>query len=231
MDRYIRNKQLDGFGSEAQERLGQSRVLVIGAGALGSVAAMYLAGSGVGHLCVVDFDNIDITNLQRQLSYTEGDVGKSKAEALAARLRSINSEIDVEARNTFLRRADIDALVKDYDLVVEGSDNPDTKYAVTESCEAQGIPYALGGVAQYRGQAMSWCPGYPGYSAFFPLGAEAGGYMPCSVGGVFGPAPGIVASIQASEVIKLLTGIGQPLLGRLLLIDVRTMKFQTVRMD
>lgn len=227
-NRYIRNIQLPEIGEAGQRRLLASSVLVLGAGALGTVASMYLAASGVGRIKVVDFDNIDITNLQRQLSYSEADLGKSKVITLTERLRAINSEIKVQAVNQFVKPDDLANLMQDSDLVLECSDNPDTKYAVTSAAEAQEIPYVLGGVAQWRGQVMDWAPGHARYSDFFPVGADSNGYTPCSIGGVFGPAPGIVASIQAAEAIKLLTGAGVPLLDRLLLIDTLKMTFRTI---
>lgn len=227
-DRYIRTIQLPEIGEAGQQRLLGSSVLVLGAGALGSVASMYLAASGIGHIRVVDFDNIDVTNLQRQLSYTEADLGRSKVMTLAERLRSINSEIEVEAVNQFVKPDDLAALMHGCDLVLECSDNPDTKYAVTTAAESLCIPYVLGGVAQWRGQVMDWAPGHARYADFFPIGADSNGYTPCSIGGVFGPAPGIVASIQAAEAIKLLVGAGHPLLDRLLLIDTLNMTFRTI---
>lgn len=223
MNRYIRTIQLPEIGEEGQQKLLRSHVLVIGAGALGSIASMYLAGSGVGKITVADFDNIDISNLQRQLSFTEADLGKSKALTLADKLRAINSEIEVEAVNRFLKRGDLEALIAGCDLVLECSDNPDTKYAVTDAAERLGIPYVLGGVAQWRGQVMDWAPGHASYADIFPIGADPNGYTPCSIGGVFGPLPGIIASIQATEAIKLLTGAGTPLLDRLLLFDALTL--------
>lgn len=230
MQRYIRNMQLEGWGPEAQERVAKAHVLVIGAGALGSAAAMYLAASGVGRITIVDFDNIDITNLQRQLSYTEADLGKPKAETLAMRLRAINSEVEAVAINAMVSArnlAELRALMQQADVVVEGSDNPPTKYLVADMAESMLKPYALGGIAQYSGQALSWRPGAPGYRSVFPDGADAGGYTPCSVGGVLGPLPGIIGSMQAIEALKLITGIGTPLLGRLFTIDALTMTSRT----
>lgn len=228
MNRYIRNIQLEGLGKEGQEALSRARVLVIGAGALGSVCSMYLAASGVGHLTIADFDNIDISNLQRQLSYTEADTGQSKVETLAKKIGGINSEIEVCPVRAFITAQTIEPLVADADVVIEASDNPATKYLVTDCSERLGKPYALGAVAQWRGQALSWRPGHPGYRDLFPVGADEGAYTPCSIGGILGPLPGIIGSIQASEAIKLITGAGQPLLGRLLLLDALTMTTQAV---
>lgn len=234
INRYIRNMQLEGWGKEAQAKLSQAHALIIGAGALGSVAGMYLAASGVGKITVCDFDNIDITNLQRQLSYTEDDLGKPKADTLASRMRSINSEITVEAVTAFVTEKNISLLrdlIASADVVVEASDNPPTKYMVTDTAEMLDTPYCLGGIAQYRGQAMSWRPGSPGYRSIFPDGADPGGYTPCSLGGVLGPLPGIIGSMQAAEAIKLITGIGQPLLARIFMIDSLTMTSHTISFE
>lgn len=231
MNRYIRNLQLNGLGKEGQAALARARVLVIGAGALGSVCSMYLAASGVGHLTIADFDNVDITNLQRQLSYTEADVGKPKANTLAQKIGQINSEIEVTPIRAFVTAQTLELLVSEADIVIEASDNPATKYMVTDCAERLGKPYALGAVAQWQGQALSWCPGHPGYRDLFPVGADEGAYTPCSIGGILGPLPGIIGSIQAAEAIKIITGAGQPLLGRLLLLDALTMKTQVIAFE
>lgn len=231
MNRYIRNLQLSGLGKEGQEALSRARVVVIGAGALGSVCAMYLAGSGIGHLTIADFDNIDITNLQRQLSYTEADTGKSKAETLAKKIGEINSEIKVTPIRAFVTAQMLEELVVEADVVIEASDNPATKYLVTDCAERINKPYALGAVAQWQGQALSWLPGYPGYRDIFPIGADEGAYTPCSIGGILGPLPGIVGSIQAAEAIKLISGAGVPLLGRLLLLDALNMTTHIVAFE
>lgn len=228
--RYIRAVQLAEFGSVGQQRLRSSAVLVVGAGALGSVVAMYLAASGVGRIGICDFDNVDITNLQRQLSYSETDIGLPKVVALASRIKSINSEVVVEIHSGLLRAVDMPKLFAKYDVIVEGSDNPDTKYAVADAAQSISRPYTLGGVAQWRGQVMSWRQGHATYRDIFPTAATPDGFTPCSVGGVFGPAPGIVGSIQAAEAIKLATEVGEPLLDRLLLIDTLKMRFHTVSM-
>ena len=217
--RYSRNILLEELGRAGHERLLSSRVQIVGAGALGSVTAMYLCASGVGRLRLIDYDTIDVSNLQRQLSFSEAQCGRLKAEMLAERLHAINPEVAVEVHTQMLTRANVGALMEDIDLVLEGSDNPATKYLVTDECERRGIPYVLGGVAQWRGQVMAWRPGQPGYRELFPESADEGGYTPCALGGVLGPLPGVIGSMQACEAIKLLTGVGTPLLGRMLLYD------------
>ncbi len=196
--RYSRNTLMPEIGAEGQLRLLNSHVLVVGAGALGS---------------------IDVSNLQRQLSFTTGQCGMKKVEALAMRLAEINPDISITPVETLLTTDNAASLIEGQDLVIEGSDNPATKYIVSDTCRQLGIPCVLGGVAQWQGQVMSWAPGYPCYRDIFPEAAGAGGFTPCSIGGVLGPLPGITGSAQAAEAIKILTGAGHPLYGRMLLFD------------
>lgn len=221
--RYSRNILLDGIGADGQMRLLGASVLIVGSGALGSVVAMYLAGSGIGRIGVADFDTVDISNLQRQLSFTMSDVGHPKAGALAGRIRMMNPDIEVVPHNGFIDRDNVAGLISGYDYIVEGSDNPDTKYMVTDICGSHRKPYVLGGVAQMRGQVMSCTPGSTTYREIFPEGAAPGGYMPCSIGGVLGPLPGIIGSVMAAEIIKMVVGTGQPLYDRLFTIDASSM--------
>ena len=217
--RYSRNTLMPEIGAEGQLRLLNSHVLVVGAGALGSIASMYMAASGTGHITILDFDTIDVSNLQRQLSFTTGQCGMKKVEALAMRLAEINPDISITPVETLLTTDNAASLIEGQDLVIEGSDNPATKYIVSDTCRQLGIPCVLGGVAQWQGQVMSWAPGYPCYRDIFPEAAGAGGFTPCSIGGVLGPLPGITGSAQAAEAIKILTGAGHPLYGRMLLFD------------
>lgn len=225
--RYSRTILLPGMGMEAQQRLLASSVLVLGSGALGSIVSMYLAASGVGTIGIADFDNIDISNLQRQLSFTTADIGMSKVETTAAKLQAINPGITVNIHEGLVREKLARSLFPDYDLVVEGSDNPNTKYLVTDLCTELGIPYVLGGISEFRGQIMSWAPGHHGYRDIFPEGAPIESATPCGLGGILGPVPGTIGSMQASEVIKILTGVGQPLFGRMLTFNALNMTFQT----
>lgn len=222
MNRYLRHIQLQGFGPDAQQRLESATVLIVGAGALGTVCGMYLASSGIGNIRVVDFDTIDITNLQRQLSFTEGDVGKLKADTLAAKMRAINSTITVES---YCQHVD-EELFAGADLAIEASDNPATKYFLSDTAERLAIPYVFGGIAQWRGQVMCWQPGHHGYRHIYP--EEADTYLPAAVGGVLGPLPGIIGSIMAIEAIKILSGAGTPMLDTLLALDARTMRFASI---
>lgn len=226
--RYSRNIMLEEIGHEGQLKLLSGSVLVVGSGALGSIAALYLAGSGIGTIGIADFDTVDISNLQRQVAFTEADAGMKKVLATAERMRGINSEITVIPIDAFLTPENIADTIMNYDVVVEGSDNPSTKYMVAEECECQGKRYCLAGVTRFGGQVMSWEPGRPGYRELFPEAAGEGDYMPCSIGGVCGPLTGIVGSTQAVEAIKIMLKIGSPLYGRLLMIDALAMDFRIV---
>lgn len=226
--RYSRNIMLDEIGIEGQKRLLSSRVAIIGSGALGSIAAMYLAGSGIGTIAIADFDTIDISNLQRQVAFEEKDTGLKKVLAIAERIRRINSEITVIPVDALLTPKNIENFVGDYDVVIEGSDNPETKYLVSGRCQQLNIPYCLAGVSQFSAQIMSWKPGCSGYSDLFPEAAGEGQFMPCSIGGVCGPFTGVIGSIQAVEALKILLDIGKPLYNRLLSIDSLDMKVKEV---
>lgn len=227
--RYSRAVMLAEIGEEGQHRLLGSRVMVVGAGALGSIVSMYLAGAGVGTIEIADFDTVDLSNLQRQLSFEERNVGESKVSATAARLRAINSDIRIIAHDEFIRRDRARELFSRADVVVEGSDNPATKYMVSDVSVELGKPCVLGGVAGWRGQVMTWAPGHGSYRDLYPEAADSGGCTPCSQGGVMGPVPGIVGSVQATEVIKLLTGAGEPLFDRILTFDALTMDFNVFK--
>lgn len=227
--RYARHIQLSEIGLAGQEKIRQANVLVIGCGALGSVVSMYLAGAGIGNLGIVDFDTVDISNLQRQLSYTTQDVGQKKTTILYDKIKNINPTVTVEAFDCLLKEEQANLLFSRYDFIIEGSDNPATKYMVADICREKNKPYCMGGVSQFQGQIMTCLPGTSGYRDLFPEGVSAGGFLPCSIAGVFGPLPGIVASVQASEALKYISEAGELLTDRLLLIDSLTMKFTTLK--
>lgn len=226
--RYARSLQLPGFDTSSQVSLIGSSVLVVGCGALGSICAMYLAASGIGRIGLCEFDNVDISNLQRQLSYTQNDVGRPKIEVLAKRLNEINSDVKVERYPGVLKREKAKSLFEDFDLIVEGSDNPATKHMVSDVASAVGRPCVLGGVSNWQGQVLTLIPGKVKYSDIFPEVPDRTGFTPCSIGGVFGPLPGIVGSIQAAEAIKVISRIGETLSSGMLLIDALTMHFRRI---
>ncbi len=213
--RYRRNLTLPGIGEAGQQALLEAHVLVVGCGALGSISSMYLAASGVGHITLIDFDRIDISNLQRQLSFSTASVGEKKVIAAATRLREINPGIEIVPLDLRLTEENAPAIFASQNLIIDGTDNPATKYLIARIATSLGKPYIFGGVHEWRGQVMSCLPESPGYTDLFPEPAADATLPP----GLLGPLPGIVASSQAAEAIKILTGAGTPLASRLLLID------------
>lgn len=228
--RYSRNLLLPEIGESGQRALLNSSVLVVGTGALGSIVSMYLAGSGIGRIGICDFDTIDISNLQRQLGFSTDDIGQCKVDVTARRLASINPDIVVEKHEGLLRPDKARELFQHYDVIVEGSDNPTTKYMVTDIAAEKRKPCVLGGVSRFDGQVMTFLPNGKTYRDIFPDAIAEGGYTPCSLGGVLGPLPGIVSSIQAAEVIKIITGAGTTLDGRMLLVDSLNMSFTEIKL-
>lgn len=226
MNRYQRQQQLPEIGAGGQKLLGASRVVIVGCGALGSVVAMYLAGAGVGEIVIADFDTLDVSNLHRQVFYTEADTGKPKVELLADRMRRLNSDITVVPVNEFIRPERLRQLAAQGDVVIEAGDNPDTKYMVSDVCQSLDKPCVIGGVNGWQGQLLTCVSGGKYYRDVFAESACAG-FTPCSLAGVVGPLPGTIASLQAIEAIKILTR--QPALKpQLLLFDALTMSFSTI---
>jgi len=213
---------LPGIGVEGVKKLRTGKVLVVGCGALGSLCAMYLAASGVGTVGIADFDTVDISNLQRQLFYDEQCLGQPKCSTLAARIRAINSGTRVNEYSHMINESCAAEIFVDYDFIIDGSDNPSTKYMTSAVCQKLGIPYCIGGVREFGGQVMSWSPGHAGYGDLFGETPRCSGFMPCSVAGVLGPTAGVTASVQASEAIKYLTGSGEMLYDKLFAFDLGT---------
>jgi sulfur-carrier protein adenylyltransferase/sulfurtransferase len=229
MIRYQRQLALAGFGPAAQEKLKRGSVLVIGAGGLGCPALLYLAAAGVGRIIVVDDDRVDASNLQRQVLFTEGDVGELKAVAAARRLASLNSGIELQSRAVRFARGNALDLVKSCDVVIDGSDNFSTRYLVNDACVLAGKPFVYGAVQGFAGQlsVFNWRKG-PTYRCLFPEPPAPGTVPNCAEAGVLGVLPGLIGTAQACEAIKLLAGIGEPLSGRLLLWDALAMTTQIV---
>lgn len=229
--RYARHLSLAGFGPEAQEKLKRGRVLVIGAGGLGCPALLYLAAAGVGCIVIMDGDRVDVSNLQRQVLYTSDDAGRPKAEAVAHRLRALNPLIDIVAIAGRFTPDNALERLRDIDVVVDGSDNFSTRYLVNDACVLAGKPLVYGAIQGFEGQAsvFNW-QGGPTYRCLFPEPPEPGSVPNCSEAGVLGVLPGLIGTIQATEAIKLLTGIGEPLSGRLLLWDSLAMTSRTVKL-
>jgi len=227
-ERYARHLLLPELGEAGQERLKAARVLLVGAGGLGSPAALYLAAAGVGSLTIVDHDRVEPSNLQRQVLYDTADVGAPKAEVAARRLRALNPAIRVEPHVLRLDAGNVLRLIEGHDLVVDGSDRLATRYLVADACVIGATPLVSAAIHRFEGQAFSYRPGTPCYRCLFPESARAAAPS-CAEAGVLGVLPGILGSLQAAEAIKLLAGIGEPLLGRLLVLDALAMRWQEFR--
>ena len=230
--RYGRHMTLPEFGLEGQKRLKAARVLMVGAGGLGSPLGLYLAAAGVGTLGLVEFDQVEESNLQRQVLFGQSDLGRPKIEAALERLRDVNPLISLEAHDTRFDAGNAMELVESYDLVVDGSDNFPTRYLVNDACVLAGKPNVWGAISRFEGQvAIFWGRHGACYRCLFPEPPPPGLVPSCAEGGVLGVLPGIVGSVQANEAIKLVAGIGEPLLGRLLIFDALKMRFRELRLE
>lgn len=223
--RYSRQLVLPGFGAPAQQRLEQARVLVIGAGGLGSHVLPALAAAGVGTLGIVDDDTVELSNLPRQLIHETEDVGTPKSRSAAASIQRLNSTAVVLHEQRLTADAAL-SLFSQYDLVVDGSDNFPTRYLVADAASLSGIPLVWGAVSQYGGQASVALPGGPGYRDLFPTPPPPGSVDSCEVGGVLPTTVGIIGAVMATEVIKVLTGVGTPLSGRVTTYDALSGSFR-----
>ena len=228
--RYSRHLILPDVGIDGQRRLKQSRVLIVGAGGLGSPVALYLAAAGVGHLGIVDFDQVDETNLQRQILHGTSTVGTPKLASAAARLADLNPHVTVERYDTRLTAENALEIIHGYDVVVDGTDNFGTRYLVNDACVILGVPNAYGSIFRFEGQASVFATEQgPCYRCLFRTPPPAGAVPNCAEGGVLGVLPGLVGTIQATEALKLLLGIGRPLIGQLLLVDALGADFRKVK--
>ena len=231
VQRYSRHLILPEVGMDGQKKLKAARVLCIGAGGLGSPATMYLAAAGVGTIGLVDFDTVDYSNLQRQILHGTPDVGRPKLQSAKDRLRSLNPGVQVETYDTALSSKNALQLFKGYDVVVDGTDNFPTRYLVNDACVLLGIPNAYGSIFRFEGQASVFgTKEGPCYRCLYPEPPPPGLVPSCAEGGVLGVLPGIVGCIQANETLKLLLGIGEPLIGRFLVFDALRMKFRELKL-
>jgi len=224
--RYNRHIILDGFGAEGQQRLLQSKVLLIGAGGLGSPVALYLAAAGVGTIGIVDGDTVSLTNLQRQVIHTTRQVGQMKTDSAAERMSALNPDVQVVKYPFFLSEDNAAELIADYDFVIDGSDNFSTKYLVNDACVMLQKACSIGGISRYSGQLMTHVPGTACYRCLFPEPPAVNEVQTCQMVGVLGSVAGMLGTIQATECIKYLAGIGNLLTNTLLTFDARTMQFQ-----
>ena len=231
LSRYSRHLILPEVGLEGQQRLKAAKVLCIGAGGLGSPLALYLGAAGIGTLGIVDFDLVDYTNLQRQIIHSTGDVGRPKLDSAAEKLKAMNPFLNIRTFETRLSSENALELFKEFDLIADGTDNFPTRYLVNDACVLTGKPNVYGSIFRFEGQASVFAtePG-PCYRCLYPEPPPPGLVPSCAEGGVLGILPGLVGVIQATEVIKLILGTGDPLIGRLLLVDALGMKFRELKL-
>ncbi len=230
--RYLRQMQLSEIGLEGQDKLKKSSVLIIGAGGLGSPVAMYLAAAGVGTIGLVDFDKVEISNLHRQILHTTSNLGMLKLDSAKQTLLDINPNIDIRLYHESLNASNAIKIIENYDLVIDGTDNFPTRYLVNDTCILLGKPNVYGSILRFDGQATVFMPGKgPCYRCLFPNMPEKGTVPNCAEAGVLGVLPGVIGSIQATEVIKVLLGIGEPLIGRLLTYDALSLSFDEIGIE
>jgi sulfur-carrier protein adenylyltransferase/sulfurtransferase len=229
--RYSRHLIMPEVGMDGQLKLKQAKVLCIGTGGLGAPLGLYLTAAGVGRIGLVDFDVVDSTNLQRQVLFGTTDVGKPKIQAAANRLRDLNPDIQIDTFETHLTSDNALEIMKDYDIVVDGTDNFPTRYLVNDACVILGKPNVYGSIFRFEGQITVFgYPGGPCYRCLYPEPPPPGLVPSCAEGGVLGVLPGIVGTIQAAETLKLIIGKGDPLVGRLMLFDALAMKFRELKL-
>jgi molybdopterin/thiamine biosynthesis adenylyltransferase len=232
--RYARHIILPEVGGEGQRKLLDARVLIVGAGGLGSPIAMYLAAAGVGTIGLADFDEVDITNLQRQILHTSDSVGRPKTESGAEMLKALNPETDVVRIDERLDSSNALRILEDFDVIVDGSDNFPTRYLLNDACFLLERPLVSGAIFQFEGQVTVFDArdgASPCYRCIFPVPPPPGSVPNCAQAGVFGVLAGTIGTIQATEVVKLVCGIGKPLVGSLLLYDALETRFQRVKVS
>jgi molybdopterin/thiamine biosynthesis adenylyltransferase len=228
--RYSRHILLPDVGGAGQRKLLAARVLLIGAGGLGSPAALYLAAAGVGTLGIVDYDDVELSNLQRQILHRSHSVGRPKVDSAIETLADLNPDVRVEPHRVVLSSENAQEIVRQYDMVVNGCDNFPTRYLINDTCVLEGKPLVDGSIYRFEGQTTVFAPGAGCYRCLFPSPPPPGLVPNCSEAGVLGVLPGIIGCIQATEAIKLILGIGQSLAGRLLLLDALSMEFREVQL-
>jgi len=227
-ERYKRNILLDGVGSQGQVKLLQAKVLVVGSGGLGSPAAYYLAAAGVGNIGLVDGDRVDLSNLQRQILHTTSDLGRPKTDSARDKLTALNPDIHVICFNEWLGEDNYRDIITGFDLVVDGTDNFATRFLINRACVEQRKPYIFGGVLGYTGQVMTIIPGRGPCLACIFRDVPPESAPSCASIGVLGAVPGMIGTAEAAEAVKLILGLGEPLVGRLMTYDALTMRFYDI---
>lgn len=236
IERYARHIILSEIGGAGQQKLKKARVLVIGAGGLGSPVLLYLAAAGVGTLGVVDDDAVSLSNLQRQILHGSGDIGRPKTESAAHALGEVNPLVEIVEHRARLTADNASAIMKDYDIVVDGSDNFETRYLVADMAEALAMPLVAGALGRFDGSLTVLAPHEtdakgapnPRYRDLFPEPPPDGTVPTCAEAGILGAVAGVIGTLQAVETLKLITGTGEPLVGKLLLYDALSVRFQTM---
>lgn len=232
LQRYHRQLILPDIGESGQRRLTTSRVLLVGAGGLGSPVALYLAAAGVGHIGIIDADIVELSNLHRQVLHGTRDIGRPKVASAEETLRDLNPHVEVAPIHARLSSTNAMDLFRSYDVIVDGSDNFPTRYLVNDACVLLGKPCVQASISRFDGQASVFAaPDGPCYRCVFPEPPAPGAIPTCAEGGVFGALPGMLGAIQATETIKLITGVGESLVGRLLLVDALRMRFRTIELE
>src|SRR5450830_277468 len=230
--RYSRHLIMPEVGLDGQKKLKAARVLCVGAGGLGSPLALYLAAAGVGTLGLVDFDVVDVSNLQRQILYGTKDVGRPKLESAAERLKDVNPNVKVVPHEVRLSSDNALDLFRDYDVIADGTDNFPTRYLVNDACVLLGKPNAYGSIFRFEGQASVFATkDGPCYRCLYPEPPPPGLVPSCAEGGVLGVLPGVIGVIQATETIKLILGVGEPLIGRFMIYDALKMRFRELKLQ
>lgn len=223
--RYARQIAIEEIEEAGQEAICNGKVFIVGCGALGSMVAMQLAGAGVGKIGIADFDTVDVSNLQRQFFFKSSETGKSKAEVIKERIRELNPDIEVSVHKSFIKADEARVTFKEYDVVVDATDNPSSKQMIDLICEEIEVPCVIGGVAAFEGQVTTLGKGGIRYRDYFPE-VDTENFLPCSLGGVIGPAAALCASVQSSEVLKIMTGKGELLINKFLTFDLLKNQFK-----
>lgn len=228
LERYKRNILLEGVGTEGQQKLLQAKILVAGSGGLGSPAAYYLAAAGIGNIGLLDGDRVDLSNLQRQILHSTADLGRQKTESARDKLIALNPDVKITAFGDWLGENNYRDLISSFDLVVDGMDNFPARYLINRACVEQRKPYIFGGVLGYTGQVMTIIPGCGPCLACVFRDVPPEGAPSCSSIGVLGTVPGIIGAAEATEAVKVILGLGEPLVGRLMTYDALTMGFYEI---
>lgn len=231
LERYSRHIILQEVGVKGQKKLLNASVLIIGAGGLGAPAALYLAAAGVGTIGIVDADEVDLSNLQRQVIHTTNDVGKAKVKSAAETMEAINPDVTVKTYRTFVDSTNIMDLIKDYDFIIDGTDNFPAKFLINDACVMAGKPFSHAGIIRFKGQLMTYVPGKgPCYRCVFKNPPPKDAVPTCKQAGVIGAMGGVIGSLQAMEAIKYIIGTGELLTGKLLTYDALKMEFHTIKL-